>query len=143
LARSLGFFKFIKFKESNMSLTEDEKKIKETGGKTKKVKNKYMGKTKEEVKTQLLEDTYESFCGCLEEMIDDDFDRKGMGHAVIYQFCKTQFDKLEVSLLYDDIYDSKTMLKQDFDVLKKQNYELKKEYLEVFTDGNIKKYKTS
>ena len=65
-------------------------------------------------KKDLLEDCVESFIGVTEMMIDD-MSRPGVGHAVIYDILKSVFDEIEISLKYEDLYDSKTRLKELFD----------------------------
>lgn len=62
----------------------------------------------------LLEDTFESFCGCVETLIDNIV--PNAGSIVIYQFVSKVFgeDKeLFKSLKYDDVYDSITKLKEN------------------------------
>ena len=57
----------------------------------------------------ILEDTFEAFIGCLENMIDTkigDF----VGYGVCFTFMKTFLDKEYISLKQDDLYDSKSLL---------------------------------
>lgn len=65
-------------------------------------------------KKDLLEDCVESFIGVTEMMIDD-VCRPGVGHAVVYDILKSIFDEIAISLKYEDLYDSKTRLKELFD----------------------------
>ena len=62
----------------------------------------------------MLEDCVESFIGVTEMMIDD-VCRPGVGHAVVYDILKSIFDEIAISLKYEDLYDSKTRLKELFD----------------------------
>lgn len=64
----------------------------------------------------LLEDTFESFIGVTEYILDA---RKiGLGYAVCYQILKVCFDGITISLAYEDLYDAKTRLKELFDMYK-------------------------
>ena len=65
----------------------------------------------------LLEDVFEAFLGAL-EMILDDAIRIGVGYAVVYDILKILFDEIPISLKYEDLYDSKTRLKELFDAYK-------------------------
>ena len=65
-------------------------------------------------KKDLLEDCVESFIG-VTEMIFDDVCRPGIGHVVVYDILKSIFDEITISLKYEDLYDSKTRLKELFD----------------------------
>ena len=65
-------------------------------------------------KKDLLEDCVESFIGATEFMIDNSY-RPGVGHAVVYDILSSVFDDMKISLKYEDLYDSKTRLKELFD----------------------------
>ena len=62
----------------------------------------------------LLEDSFEAFVGAIEMIADREF---GMGtsSAVAYNFVKNIFDKMDISLQYEDLFDSKTRLKEIVD----------------------------
>jgi hypothetical protein len=83
-------------------------------------------------KKPLLEDVFEAFLGATETIINDEF-RIGVGYACIYKILKSIFDEMKISLLYEDLYDAKTRLKELFDIhsdrLGPLTYEDKKEDL--------------
>lgn len=66
-------------------------------------------------KKPLLEDVFEAFLGATETIINDEF-RIGVGYACIYKILKSIFDEMKISLLYEDLYDAKTRLKELFDI---------------------------
>jgi dsRNA-specific ribonuclease len=68
-------------------------------------------------KQDLLEDCVESFIGCTEYLLDKAF-RPGVGYAIVYDLLETVFNDIDMSLKYEDLYDSKTRLKETFDVFK-------------------------
>ena len=63
----------------------------------------------------LLEDVFEAFLGTTERIIDD---RKcvGVGYAIVYNILSSIFDKMDISLRFEDLYDAKTRLKELFDM---------------------------
>ena len=63
----------------------------------------------------LLEDVFEAFLGCTEHLLDKEF-RQGVGYAIIYDILSNIFDKMYVSLEYEDLMDAKTRLKETFDL---------------------------
>lgn len=62
-------------------------------------------------KTKLMEDVFESFCGCLELLVDTRIDNH-VGYSVIYVIMKALMDKINVSLDRSDLYDAKTRLNE-------------------------------
>ena len=68
-------------------------------------------------KKDLLEDCVESFVG-VTEFIVDKYSMCGVGNAVVYEILKSIFDEIQISLKYEDLYDSKTRLKELFDCFK-------------------------
>ena len=70
-------------------------------------------------KKDLLEDCVESFIGCTEQLLDKKF-RPGVGYAIVYDILANIFDDIPMSLKYENLYDSKTRLKELFDVHKEQ-----------------------
>lgn len=62
----------------------------------------------------LLEDVFEAFIGAIVTILDSEF-CVGVGYSVAYTFMKTNFDKLNISLKYNDLFDAKTRLKELFD----------------------------
>ncbi len=62
----------------------------------------------------LLEDSFEAFVGAIEMIADREFGM-GTGSAVAYNFVKNIFDKMDISLHYEDLFDSKTRLKEIVD----------------------------
>ena len=65
-------------------------------------------------KKSLLEDVMESFCGVTEFILDNET-RQGVGNSIVYDILKNIFDNIDMSLKYEDLYDSKTIIKQFFD----------------------------
>jgi dsRNA-specific ribonuclease len=65
-------------------------------------------------KKDLLEDCMESFIGCTEYMLDQEF-IPGVGYPIVYTILKSMFDEMPMSLAYNDLYDPKTRLKELFD----------------------------
>lgn len=65
-------------------------------------------------KKDLLEDCFESICGAVESVVDND-SRPGVGGTIVYNFLKSVFDEIPISLKYEDLYDAKTRLKELFD----------------------------
>jgi dsRNA-specific ribonuclease len=94
IATELGFWKFITCPE--------------TGNiPKKKYRNTHM--------KDLLEDVFEAFLGCTEKLLDEAF-RQGVGYAIIYDILSNIFDKIPISLEYEDLMDAKTRLKETFDL---------------------------
>ena len=69
-------------------------------------------------KKKLLEDTFEAFIGVTEFLIDEKI-RNGVGYAIVYDILSNVFDSIKISLKYEDLYDSKTRLKELFDFYNK------------------------
>lgn len=61
----------------------------------------------------LLEDSLEAFLGVTEYILDQI--RFGVGYAICYDILAPIFDKKEISLEYEDLYDDKTILKETFE----------------------------
>ena len=94
IAEELGFWKFITCPE--------------TGNyPKKKYRNAHM--------KDLLEDVLEAFLGCTEKLLDEAF-RQGVGYAIVYDILSNIFDKISISLEYEDLVDAKTRLKETFDL---------------------------
>lgn len=93
LGEELGFWPFI---SSAIDGTERNKKY----------RNKHM--------KNLLEDVFEAFIGCTESLLDKAF-RTGVGYAIVYDILTDIFNRKPMSLAYEDLYDSKTRLKETFD----------------------------
>jgi len=70
-------------------------------------------------KKNLLEDTFEAFCGVTESILDDKV-RFGLGHEIVYNFISSLFDTIEMPIRYTDLFDDKTILKEVFDPIKNQ-----------------------
>jgi dsRNA-specific ribonuclease len=69
---------------------------------------------REHCKKPLLEDVFEAFIGAVEYIVDHRL-KQGAGYAIISQLLTTIFDKIPISLKYEDLYDAKTRLKELFD----------------------------
>lgn len=65
-------------------------------------------------KKDLLEDVFEAFVGCTEQILDQEY-RPGVGYGVVYDILKSIFDKIAISLKFEDLYDAKTRMKELFD----------------------------
>jgi dsRNA-specific ribonuclease len=66
---------------------------------------------KHKKRDDLLEDSFEAFVGATELILDTDVE-VGVGGVVAYAYLKSIFDKQPISLKYEDLYDSKTRLKE-------------------------------
>lgn len=75
-------------------------------------------KSRGEDKKPLLEDTFESFIGGTEYLIDTRI-RVGAGYSIVYDIIASIFDKKEVSLNFEELKDPKTRVKETFDYFKK------------------------
>ena len=62
----------------------------------------------------LCEDTFESFIGVTESLLDSKI-RNGVGYAIVYDILSSIFDDIYISLKYEDLFDNKTRLKELFD----------------------------
>lgn len=65
-------------------------------------------------KKSLLEDVFEAFVGYTEEVLGEN--DPCIGFSGIYPILKGIFDTMDISLEYEDLYDSKTIVKEIFDV---------------------------
>jgi dsRNA-specific ribonuclease len=68
-------------------------------------------------RTRILEDTFESFIGCLEYLIDKKF-MDHSGYGIAYIFMAKIMDKETISLERDALYDSKSKLNEDINRFK-------------------------
>jgi dsRNA-specific ribonuclease len=64
---------------------------------------------------KLLEDTFEAFVGVTAYILENHFNIPGLATPLLHRILTPIYDKLDVSLDYDKLYDSKTRLKQMFD----------------------------
>lgn len=96
IGEELGFWPFI---SAEINGTDHNKKY----------RNRHM--------KQLLEDVFEAFIGCTEWLLDKAF-RTGVGYAIVYDILLDIFDNRHMSIAYEDLYDSKTRLKETFDMKK-------------------------
>lgn len=96
LGESLGFWDYISAaEEGNMK-----------GMKYRKTKKK-----------ALLEDCVESFIGCTEYLLDKAY-CVGVGYGIVYDILTDIFNKIQISIKFEDLYDSVTRLKETFDSMK-------------------------
>lgn len=72
---------------------------------------------KETDKKSLLEDVFEAFVGVTETILDNYF-QTGVGYAIVQRILTNIFDKIDISLRYEDLYDAKSRLKELFDINK-------------------------
>lgn len=68
-------------------------------------------------KKRLLEDTFEAFLGVTALIIDTDI-KQGVGYPICYDILSSVFDRIKISLKYEDLFDAKTKLKELFDAYK-------------------------
>ena len=105
IADKLGFWQFITCPIDCPIETKEEKK------KGKEVNRKCRSRHRKD----LLEDVFEAFLGCTEFLLDNAF-RYGIGYAIVYDILSNIFDKIPISLEYEDLIDAKTRLKETFDL---------------------------
>lgn len=87
---------------------------------------------RENNKKDLLEDVFEAFIGVTEYLIDEKIkyrenDIYGVGYASVYRILKTIFDKIEINIKHEELYDAKTRLKEVFDLYRERLGEIKYE----------------
>lgn len=75
---------------------------------------------KETNKNKLLEDVLESFVGCFELMVNEDFYQ--IGCPAVYTMVKTMLDKMYIPTTLEELTDPISRLKEIFDELKKHGY---------------------
>ena len=98
LSEKLGFWDFI---------SSGEEQVKKNG--------EYITVNVRQVKKKdLLEDTLESFIGITSTLLTHHYNI-GAAFQHCYQFIKTLYDEIPISLAYKDLYDAKTRLKEMFD----------------------------
>ena len=96
LSEKLGFWEYI---------SSSEEQIKKNG--------EYITiNVRQTKKKDLLEDTLEAFIGITQTLIDYHI---GNGFSYCYNFIKSLYDEINISLSYKDLYDAKTRLKEMFD----------------------------
>jgi dsRNA-specific ribonuclease len=113
IAENLGFWKFIRASEQK----------------------------KETDKKSLLEDVFEAFVGVTETILDNYF-QIGVGYVIVQRILTDIFDKIDISLRYEDLYDSKTRLKELFDINKQLGtliYEYKPKEATVYRQKDNRK----
>lgn len=74
---------------------------------------------REKNKESLLEDVFESFLGVTEYILNSQI-KHGVGYAACCILLQSIFNKKEISLRYEDLYDAKTRLKELFDLFNEQ-----------------------
>lgn len=107
IADNYGFFPFI---SAQVEQFQDDPEYM----KRRKDKYKFISTHKED----LLEDSFEAFFGVLEFILDRI--RIGVGYAICYNILAEIFDKLHISLEYEDLYDDVTILKETFDQYRRE-----------------------
>lgn len=101
ISEKLGFWSFISAAHEGSKETGRDKRM--------KYRNTH--------KKELLEDTLEAFIGCTETLLDNHY-RIGVGYAIVYDILSSIFDELNISIKFQDLYDSITRLKETFDKFK-------------------------
>ena len=72
-------------------------------------------RAREKSKKDLLEDTFEAFCGVTQWLLDSRI-RIGVGYAILYSVLHSIYTEfVPISLRYEDLFDAKTRLKELFD----------------------------
>lgn len=93
-------------------------------------------------KEDLLEDCFEAFFGATEMLVDRMLG-EGVGYAVCVSMIQKFLNYVPISLKYEDLYDSKTRLKEVFDKFKDEIGTLKYESIkEVLGDDERPIFKT-
>jgi dsRNA-specific ribonuclease len=87
---------------------------------------------RENNRKDLLEDVFEAFIGVTEYLIDEKVKYKendiyGVGYASVYRILKVIFDKIEINIKHEELYDAKTRLKEVFDLYRERLGEIKYE----------------
>ena len=72
---------------------------------------------KDNKEKSLLEDVFEAFFGATQEILDKRYEM-GFGFIIVCRILTALFDDVNISLEYEDLYDSKTRLKEYFDTNK-------------------------
>jgi len=87
-------------------------------------------------KPKLLEDVFESFIGATSVFLDDHFGYPGVGAQIVYNIIASLYDKIDISLKDEDLYDAKTRLKEIFDKasVKEQWGSIKYQHIDGRTD---------
>lgn len=62
-------------------------------------------------RTKIMEDVFESFCGCLELLVDSKVTDHA-GYGIVYRIMKTLMDPMKVSVDHDQLYDPKSRLNE-------------------------------
>lgn len=70
--------------------------------------------------SSLLEDTFESFLGATELLLDDNFKCVGVGYAAVYKILTSIFDEIGIDMSYENLIDAKSRLKELFDLFRTQ-----------------------
>lgn len=68
--------------------------------------------TSAERKAAVMEDVFEAFIGAVEIIVDEHFGSVGTGYAVSYYILKRIYDEIPIALIYENLFDSKTRLKE-------------------------------
>jgi len=69
------------------------------------------------IKDEILEDVFEAFFGAVEFIIDGLF-YVGFGYTICFKIIAAILNSVHISLLYEDLFDAKTRLKETIDVFK-------------------------
>jgi len=96
--------------------------------------------TEEKIKT--LEDVFEAFFGATELVIDKKYSI-GTGYKICYKIISRLLDKLNISINYENLVDSKTRLKELFDHNKHKGIGILEYLKQVETRGAEKYYKST
>lgn len=82
-------------------------------------------------KKSLLEDVFEAFFGCTEEIVNETiheikgFYFPGVGYDICWSILSSIFDELQINIDYDFLVDAKTKLKELFDEYRDSNLKYK------------------
>jgi dsRNA-specific ribonuclease len=70
--------------------------------------------TRQNKMDKTLEDVFEAFFGAIESILDERI-TPGVGYSICYNIISYLLDRTPISLKYEDLFDSKTRLKEIFD----------------------------
>lgn len=70
--------------------------------------------TNTHIRNNLLEDLLESFCGVTAHILDQKY-MIGVGYNIVYDFLKSLYDDIDISLKYEDVYSHVTIFKETVD----------------------------
>ena len=101
MAHSLGFDKYIRFSEEDKSIQIQRR--------DENIRDKKI------VSNSLKEDCFEAFVGCLMMCVNEYIPNKDLGIVCGLKFVKKQLDKIKIPSTREELWDSKSIIKEIFD----------------------------